>query len=74
MKILFYYAPAYLPLYVFALKPQRTPLVSFTIMEWEQLSMKEKFLEFCKKHYADKDANEVIKEIQKMVFQKVDSS
>lgn len=63
----FYYAPPYLPLYAFTLKPQRTPLVSLTIMEWEQPETKGKFIDFFKLHYPENDVDEALKEIQKWV-------
>lgn len=61
----FYYAPPYLPQYTFSEKTQRTPIVNFTVLEWEKPTTKEKFEEFFKKYYPEKDFVEILKEIQK---------
>ncbi len=64
----FYHAPPYLPLYAFSLKPQRTALVNYTVMEWEQLDAKEKFMEFFKRNYPQNEIEQAMKEIQGYVL------
>jgi hypothetical protein len=63
----FYYTSPYLPLYAFTEKPRRTPLVCFTVMEWEQPGTKDEFTAFFKKHYPTQRVEDAIEEIQKRV-------
>jgi hypothetical protein len=65
-----YYAPPYLLLYEFSEKPQQTALRIFTVMEWEQVGIKNKFEFFFKKNYPDNDLAEILREIQKWVAYK----
>jgi hypothetical protein len=66
----FYYAPPYLPLYAFIKKPQRTPITSITVMEWEQPNTKRRFADFFRKHYPNKNVAEIPQEIEKWVSRK----
>jgi hypothetical protein len=63
----FYYAPPYLPLYAFTLKPKRTPLVCLTVLEWQQPETKARFIDFFKNHYPGIDVSETLKRIEKWV-------
>lgn len=61
----FYYSPPYLPLCAFNEKPQRTLLTAFTVMDWEHVGVKKRFLEFIQKNYPDIGASELVTEISK---------
>ena len=63
----FYYAPPYLPLYAFTLKPKRTPLVCLSVLEWQQQETEAKFKEFFKNHYPKNDVTESLKRIEKWI-------
>jgi hypothetical protein len=65
----FYYAPPYLPLYGFMQQTKKWPMLSLTVMEWEKAETKERFAEYMQKYYPDKDAAEVMKEIDKWLAQ-----
>ena len=56
----FYYAPPYLVLYQFAEQLVKRPLTSLILMEWEDAETKEKFIEFMKKYYPDKDLPDIL--------------
>lgn len=60
-----YYAPPYLPLYSFSESPKKTALRIFTVMEWEQPGIKEKFAEYLVKQYSKIDVSKTLKEIKK---------
>jgi hypothetical protein len=60
-----YYAPFYLPLYSFSESPKKTALRTFTVMEWEQPGIKEKFAEYLVKQYSQIDVSKTLKEIKK---------
>lgn len=61
----FYYSPPYLVLCAFNEKPQQTLLKAFTVMDWEQLGVKDSFVEFVKKSYAGINASDLLIEISK---------
>jgi hypothetical protein len=63
----FYYSPPYLPLCAFNEKPQRTLLTAFTVMDWEQPGVKDRFVMFMSKNYPDQNNISVINEIIKAV-------
>ena len=63
----FYYAPPYLPLYVFAEELKLTPLPSLTVMEWEEPETKDKFISFYKELYPGHSVEDAIKKIQNRV-------
>lgn len=67
----FYYAPPYLPLYAFTKEIKQVELTSLTVLEWEHGDLKKRFVDFFKKHYPSKGAEEMLKEIQKWVSQKI---
>lgn len=64
----FYYAPPYLPLYRFMLKlkAKQSPLITLSIMDWEQ-GIKNTFTDFFKNSYPEYDVAEVMKKIEKFV-------
>jgi hypothetical protein len=51
----FHYAPPYFPLHQFIETPLRPPLAVLTVMDWESADTKERFTEFMKRNYPDKD-------------------
>lgn len=61
----FYYAPPYLPLYGFMQQTKKWPMLSLTVMEWEDKKTTVGFIEFMKKYYPDKDSVEVVDQINK---------
>jgi len=65
----FYYAPPYLPLYGFMQQTKKWPMLSLTVMEWEDIKTKARFAEYMQKHYPDKDVVQVMTEIDKWLNQ-----
>jgi hypothetical protein len=61
----FFYAPPYLPLCAFTLKSQRTPLTSLTVLEWEQPITQQRFADFFRVRYPDKNVAQILEEIKK---------
>lgn len=61
----FYYAPPYLPLYGFMLQTKKWPMLSFTVMEWEDVGTNTKFADFVSKNYPDHTASELTERINK---------
>lgn len=61
----FYYAPPHLPLYGFMQQTKKWPMLSLTVMEWEDIKTKARFAEYVQKYYPDKDAGEVIRQLDK---------
>lgn len=59
----FYYAPPYLPLYGFMEQTKKWPMLSLTVMEWEDPTTKNSFAEYMLKYYPGKDAGEVIEQV-----------
>jgi hypothetical protein len=65
----FYFAPPYLPLYGFMQQTKKWPMLSLTVVEWEDVNTKARFTEYMQKYHPDKDAGEVMKEIDKWLAQ-----
>jgi hypothetical protein len=65
----FYMAPPYFPLYGFMQQTKKWPMLSLTVMEWEDIKTKARFAEYMQKYYPDKDALEVMNEIDKWLIQ-----
>jgi hypothetical protein len=63
----FYYSPPYLPLCAFNEKPQQTLLKAVTVMDWEQLGVRDNFFEFVKKNYQGHDSGELLNSINKII-------
>ena len=63
----FHFAPPYLPLYAFTETPQAMPLRSFTVMEWEQPDVSERFLSFLTKFYHGRDVTGGMSLIKKII-------
>lgn len=61
----FYYAPPYLPLYGFMQQTKKWPMLSLTVMEWEDIKTKARFAEYIMRYYPDKVAGEVMTEVDK---------
>lgn len=62
-----YYAPPYLLLHSFIEKPQVTSIPSFTVMDWEQLGIEEKFKEFVKKRHPEFDPLKAVAKIHSYI-------
>jgi hypothetical protein len=63
----FYYSPPYLVLCAFNEKPQQTLLKAFTVMDWEQPELKDRFLDFLKKNYQSHESGELLESINKII-------
>jgi hypothetical protein len=63
----FYYSPPYLPLCAFNEKPQRSLLTAFTVMDWEQVKVKESFSEFMEKNYPEQNVKDLLMLIDKKI-------
>jgi len=64
----FYFAPPYLPLYGFMQQTKKWPMLSLTVMEWENPKTKEGFREYVQKQYPLMDAGEVIEDVGKWLL------
>ncbi|WP_133054000.1 hypothetical protein [Niastella yeongjuensis] len=64
-----YYSPPYLVLCAFNEKPQQTLLKAFTVMDWEEPGISDRFVEFVEKNYPDVGVSDLVMEINK-VFKK----
>ena len=54
----FYYEPPYLPIYGFMQQTKKWPMLSLTVIEWEDPKTKEGFRDYVAKYYPDKDLTE----------------
>jgi hypothetical protein len=61
----FYFAPPYLPLYGFMQQTKRWPMLSLSVMEWEDIKTKARFADYILKYYPDKDAGEAMTQVDK---------
>ncbi|OMP75755.1 hypothetical protein [[Flexibacter] sp. ATCC 35208] len=61
----FYYAPPYLPLYGFMQQTKKWPMLSLTVMEWEDIKTKAKFADYMFKNYPEKDVQEIYDQVEK---------
>lgn len=61
----FYYAPPYLPLYGFMERTKKWPMLSLSVMEWEDSETRERFADYMKRYYPEKDLNEIMERIDK---------
>lgn len=61
----FYYAPPYLQLYGFMQQTKKWPMLSLSVMEWEDIKTTAKFAEYVMKYYPDKDAGELMGQVDK---------
>ena len=55
----FYYAPPYLPLFRFMMQFKKWPMLSLTVMEWEDPNVKNGFAEYMLKAFPGQNATEV---------------
>jgi hypothetical protein len=60
----FDYAPPYLPLYGFMQQTKKWPMLSLSVMEWEDPKTKAGFREYVRKYYPAADTEEVVKEVE----------
>lgn len=61
----FYYAPPYLPLYGFMQQTKKWPMLSLTVLEWEDEKTKVQFTDYVQKHYPNMDLKEVMEQVNK---------
>jgi hypothetical protein len=61
----FYFAPPYLPLYGYMQQTKRWPMLSLTVMEWDDPKTKTGFKEYVSKYYPAQDLEAVMKEMEK---------
>ena len=61
----FYYAPPYLPLYGFMQQTKKWPMLSLTVLEWEEEKTKAQFANYIQKYYPDMDLKEVMEQVNK---------
>lgn len=69
MENSFYYAPPYYALYGFAQKLHKSPPITFTVQEWSQPNIKEKFVDYMNNQYPKQNVINVLKDINKKVAQ-----
>jgi len=60
----FDYAPPYLPLYGFMQQTKKWPMLSLSVMEWEDPRVKAAFMEYVKTCYPDRNRNEVLAQVE----------
>jgi hypothetical protein len=63
----FYYSPPYLPLCAFNEKPQRSMVTAFTVMDWEQVGVKDNFDVFVNKNYPDINVSDLLMGINEVI-------
>lgn len=61
----FYYAPPYLPLYGFMQQTKKWPMLSLTVLEWEDEKTKVQFADYVQKYYPNIDLKEVMEQVNK---------
>ncbi len=61
----FYFAPPYLPIYGFMQQTKKWPMLSLTVMEWEDPKTKEDFRDYVAKYYPKKEIGEVVEQVEK---------
>jgi hypothetical protein len=60
----FYHAPPYLPLFGFMQQTKRWPMLSLSVMEWENPGTKEAFQNYVQQQYRDRDWGEVVGDVE----------
>ncbi|WP_438939916.1 hypothetical protein [Chitinophaga hostae] len=60
-----YYAPPYLPLYGFMQQTKKWPMLSLTVLEWEDEKTKAQFADYVQKYYPNIDLKEVMEQVNK---------
>lgn len=65
----FDYAPPYLPLFKFAEKRMKRPLISMFMMDWESDDVKEGFKQFCAKNYPDRNLAEIMLAVERYIME-----
>lgn len=61
----FYYAPPYLALFGFMIQSKKWPMLSLTIMEWEDETVRSDFSTYVSKHFPSVEVIEVEKQVSK---------
>ncbi|SKA06790.1 hypothetical protein SAMN04488128_102575 [Chitinophaga eiseniae] len=61
----FYYAPPYLPLYGFMQQTKKWPMLSLTVMEWEDEKTKDQFADYVQKYYPNIALAEITEQVNK---------
>jgi len=59
----FHYAPPYLPLYGYMQQIKKWPMLCLTVMEWQDEKIKDKFTEYLKNYFSNKDTFKVIEQV-----------
>lgn len=62
----FYYAPPYLPLFRFMMQFKKWPILSLSLMEWENEDVRNSFSEYVVKNFPSQDVKEVVKKVSKL--------
>jgi hypothetical protein len=65
----FDYAPPYLLLYGFMQQTKKWPMLSLSVMEWEDPKTKGGFKDYVMKYYPDKDLSDILVGIDKYLEQ-----
>jgi hypothetical protein len=60
----FLFAPPYLPLYGYMQQTKRWPMLSLTVMEWDDPKTKTDFKEYVAKYYPAQDLAEVMEQVE----------
>ena len=63
----FDYAPPYLPLYGLVQQTKKWPMLSLSVMEWEDPKTKTDFKKYVTKYYPAQDIAEVMEQVEKWV-------
>ena len=61
----FYYAPPYLPLYGFMHQTKKWPMLSLSVMEWDDVKTKKNFADYVTKNHPSHDLNEITDQVNK---------
>jgi hypothetical protein len=62
----FYYAPPYLPLFEFMMQFKKWPILSLSLMEWENKDVRNSFSEYVVKNFSSQDVKEVSEKVSKL--------
>ncbi len=64
----FYYAPPYLSLFGFMIQSKKWPMLSLTIMEWEDVKIRNGFSEYVLKNFPSQNVKEVEEQVNKWLI------
>ena len=63
----FYYAPPYLPLYGFMQETKKWPMLCLTVVEWQDIKIKEKFIAYVNSYFKSQNFIEVTNQLEKFI-------